>query len=80
MGPETLIMETVEDVTESLRKIPRMVQDMEKNAAVLARNGLKLHPDTIRSMGYGTSGSKPIMSPRFYLIVIAILLVLLFFV
>ena len=80
MGPETLIMETVEDVTESLRKIPRMVQDLEKNAAVLARDGLKLHPDTIRSMGYGTSDSKPIMSPRFYLILITILLVLLFFV
>ena len=80
MGPETLIMETVEDMTEGLRKIPRMVQDMEKNVAVLARNGLKLHPDTIRRMEYGTSGSKPAISPRFYLIVIATLLVLLLFV
>ena len=80
MGPETLILETVEDVTESLRKIPRMVQDMEKNAAVLARNGLKLHSDTIRSMGYGASSSEPALARRFYLIAIAILLVVLFFV
>lgn len=80
MGPETLIMEAVEDVTEGLRKIPRMVQDIEKNAAVLARNGVKLHPDTVRSMGYNTSATNPNMSARFYLILMAILLLLLLFV
>jgi len=80
MGPETVLLETVEEVTDGLRKIPRMVSDMEKNAAAMARGGLKLHPDTMREMGYGGYGGrgpKAAMSPRIYLAVIAILMVLL---
>ena len=80
MGPENLIMETVEDVTESLMRIPKMVQNMEKNAVVLAQDGLKLHPDTIRSMGYNASRMTPTLSPSFYLIVIVVLLVILIFI
>ena len=77
MGPETVLMETVEEVTDGLRKIPRMVSDMEKNAAAMARGGLKLHPDTMRSMGYGLHGTKRAMSPRFYMLIIVVLVVLL---
>ena len=80
MGPDNLIMETVEDVTESLMRIPKMVQNMEKNAVVLAQDGLKLHPDTIRSMGYNASRMTPTLSPSFYLIVIVVLLVILIFI
>jgi len=59
--------------------LPRIVSDMEKNAAAMAKGGLKLHPDTVRDMSNGDRSSLA-ASPKFYFVIILILLVLLFFV
>ena len=75
LGPDILILETVEEVTEGLRKIPRMVSGMEKNASAMAQGGLKLHPDTIHGMGQ-ISGRRT-LSPGFYIFVIIILIAIL---
>ena len=77
LSPETLISETVGEVTKNVRKIPRMLSDLEKNTAEIARGGLKLHPDTIRSMGYSTKRHW-YRSPGFYIIVITILMISIF--
>mgnify|MGYP002832678320 CR=1 FL=1 len=77
LGPEKLIMETVEEITDAIRKLPRVVSDMEKNAAALAQGGLKLHPDTIHQMGYTTTSVPRHTWLRNYLFLIAILIVLL---
>ncbi len=76
MGPETMVLEAVGEVAESLRRLPRIVSDMEKNAAAMAKGGLKLHPDTVRGM---TNGERPglIAGPKLYIAIIAILLALL---
>ncbi|MBT7954786.1 MAG: 2-polyprenylphenol 6-hydroxylase, partial [Rhodospirillaceae bacterium] len=79
MGPETIVMETVGEVADGLRRLPRIVSDMEKNAAAMAKGGLKLHPDTVRDMSNGDRSSLA-ASPKFYFVIILILLVLLFFV
>ena len=79
MGPETIVMETVGEVADGLRRLPRIVSDMEKNAAAMAKGGLKLHPDTVRDMS-GNDRSSLAASPKFYLAIILLLLVLLFFV
>ncbi len=79
MGPETMVIETVGEVADGLRRLPRIVSDMEKNAAAMAKGGLKLHPDTVRDMSNGDRTSLA-ASPKFYLAIILVLLVLLFLV
>ena len=76
MGTEAIISETVETVTEGIRKIPRMLSDLEKKTAEIAQGGLKLHPDTIRSIGY-SSKRRWYSSPILYLIAISVLVLLL---
>jgi ubiquinone biosynthesis protein len=77
MGPETLVMETVGEVAEGLRRLPRIVSDMEKTAAAMAKGGLKLHPDTVRGMSGGKRSSLA-SSPKIYIGVIIILIALIF--
>ncbi len=76
MGPETLVMDAVGEVADGLRRLPRIVADMEKNAAAMAKGGLKLHPETVRGMSEGNR-SNFVTSPKFYIGIIAILLALL---
>ena len=79
MRPETLIAETVGEMTEGIRKIPRILHDVEKNTAEMARGGLKLHPDTIRGMGYRTK-HRWYKSPVPYIFLATILIISLIFV
>jgi len=79
MGPEAKIALAVDEVASGLRRLPALVSNMEKSAAALARGGLKLHPDTMRSMT-GQSGTHGAISPRIYLGVIVILILVLIFV
>jgi ubiquinone biosynthesis protein len=76
MGPETIVMEAVGEVAEGLRRLPRIVSDMEKNAAAMARGGLKLHPDTVRDMSGGRRSGLA-ASPKIYIGIIILLLVIL---
>ena len=76
MGPETIIRETVEEVADGLKRLPRMVATMERNAAVMGQGGLKLHPDTLRLLRDRPREGRPI-PPRYFVIVIFVLLGLL---
>lgn len=76
MGPEIIIMEAVGEVADGLRRLPRIVADMEKNAAAMAKGGLKLHPDTLRGMA-GHRRANFATSPKLYIGIILVLLALL---
>ena len=72
MGTEVLVAETIGEVAEGLRKIPRMLSNMEQNTAAMARVGIKLHPNTIRNLNHSTE-SHWYKSPRLYIAAITIL-------
>ena len=55
-----------------LRKIPRMLSHMEQNTAAMARDGIKLHPNTIRNLNHSTVPHW-YKSPRLYIAAITIL-------
>jgi len=77
MGTEALVAETVGEVTEGLRKIPRMLSNMEQNTAAMARSGIKLHPNTIQRLGHPTE-PRWYKSSRLYIVAITILTIALF--
>ena len=72
MGTEVLVAETIGEVAEGLRKIPRMLSNMEQNTAAMARDGIKLHPNTIRNLNHSTEPHW-YESPRLYIAAITIL-------
>jgi ubiquinone biosynthesis protein len=72
MGTEVLVAETIGEVAEGLRKIPRMLSNMEQNTADMARGGIKLHPNTIRNLNHSTVPHW-YKSPRLYIAAITIL-------
>ena len=77
LGPEKLIMETVDEISDTLRKLPRVLSNLEKNATAFTQDGIKLHPDTIHQMGYTTSGERPSTWQSVVLVLIAIFMALL---
>ena len=77
LGPEKLIMETVDEISDTLRKLPRVLSNLEKNATAFTQGGIKLHPDTIHQMGYTTSGERPSTWQSVVLVLIAIFIALL---
>ena len=77
MGTETLVAESIGEVTEGLVKIPRMLSNMEQNTAAMARTGIKLHPNTIQRLGHSTE-PRWYNSSRLYIAAITILTIALF--
>jgi len=49
-GPEGKIADAVTGTLSSLEKLPRIIERMDTVTADLARDGLKLHPDTARTL------------------------------
>jgi ubiquinone biosynthesis protein len=50
LGPQTRIKETVLGAVGALERLPRMLAETEKAYTAMMNGGLKLHPDTMRSM------------------------------
>ncbi len=58
-GPEARLREAAGDVVASLERIPALLGDAEKALAMLSNGGLRLHPDTVRSLAErGRSGNR----------------------
>jgi ubiquinone biosynthesis protein len=59
LAPENLIAETLDEATTTLRRLPIIIESLEKSVVQVTQGGLKLHPDTVRSMvgdkGQGSS-------------------------
>ncbi len=62
LGPEARIVDAVADFAVALRRLPSLLENLEKGVAELAGGGLKLHPETIRALrgGKKTLGLGPI--------------------
>jgi ubiquinone biosynthesis protein len=56
-GAEERILEAIDDVAATVRHLPRLMDGVEKSAAMLAGGRLKLHPETVRDLKSG-SGSQ----------------------
>ena len=49
-GTEERIREVIDDVAATVRHLPRLMDGVEKSAAMLAGGRLKLHPETVRAL------------------------------
>ncbi|NQV54432.1 MAG: 2-polyprenylphenol 6-hydroxylase [Rhodospirillales bacterium] len=72
MGVDARLAEVVDEVASGLRRLPRVISDIEKSASAIAHRGLKIDSGQMRHMS-GRQQGAPMLSSRFYLVVIAIL-------
>lgn len=50
LGPEARIRDAVGDVVRGLERLPTLLADVEDSVDAMARDGLRLHPDTVRAV------------------------------
>ncbi|CAA7612703.1 2-polyprenylphenol 6-hydroxylase [Magnetospirillum sp. SS-4] len=50
LGPEARVKDVVGNVVGSLERLPRLLAETEKTYSMLVGQGLKLHPDTVKSI------------------------------
>jgi ubiquinone biosynthesis protein len=56
MTPEARAAEAMGEAGRLLERLPAMIADMGESVSVLARDGLKLHPETLSAMTGGERG------------------------
>ncbi len=72
MSPEARLGEVAADALEAARRLPRLLENIEKGTEALAQGQLRLHPETIRALR-GDDAQTP---RRAWILVIAATLVL----
>jgi ubiquinone biosynthesis protein len=50
LGPEAQLRDTVTELASTLGRVPRLIDNLEKSAAIIGGGGLKLHPDTVAAL------------------------------
>jgi ubiquinone biosynthesis protein len=50
LGPEARMIEASSDIAQALRRLPRLLENLDKGAQELAEGRLSLHPETIRAL------------------------------
>ncbi len=50
LGPEARLAEAAGDAADALRRLPLLLENLDRGAAVLAEGRLRLHPETIRAL------------------------------
>lgn len=77
LGPQARVKESVGAVMATLETLPRLVAHAEKTVEALRNGGVKLHPDSIRSMQDGSrrQGLFPVWLP--WVLVVGLLVLLL---
>ncbi len=55
-GPEARARNAIQDLGQTLERLPRLAAKAERLAADLASGGLRLHPDSLKAMGGGDAG------------------------
>jgi ubiquinone biosynthesis protein len=76
MDLDIQVRETVEEVAGGLRRLPKMMSDLEKGGSALARGEIKLHPETLRALSGGGT-RRPIPASLWIMIILFLFLVLL---
>ncbi|MDX1574681.1 MAG: AarF/UbiB family protein [Kiloniellales bacterium] len=52
-GPEARLKDAAQDLSESLQRLPRLISDVERASSQIAHGGLRLDPQSARSLGAG---------------------------
>ncbi|HIJ92926.1 MAG TPA: 2-polyprenylphenol 6-hydroxylase [Rhodospirillales bacterium] len=78
LGPEARLAEAAFEMSETMRRLPRLLDDVEEGAAALAQGRLKLHPETVRALR-GEAGKGTLSLPLWAAVLIALLLLVLIF-
>ena len=60
LGPDARIREAARDLSEAAARLPRLLDDLERGAALLAGGGIRLHPETVKAMGGGRRQGVPV--------------------
>ncbi len=50
LGPEARLIEVTGGIAEAVRRLPRLLENLDRGAAELADGKLRLHPETIRAL------------------------------
>ena len=50
LAPENLVAEAFDEASSTLRRLPTIIEGLEKSVIQVTQGGLKLHPDTVRAM------------------------------
>jgi len=50
LGPEAKVRDAIQNLQETLERLPDMVSSVERGSQMLADGNIKLHPDTIRAL------------------------------
>lgn len=50
LGPEARVRDAIQNLQETLERLPDMVSSVERGSQMLAEGNIKLHPDTIRAL------------------------------
>ena len=50
LGPEAHLIEAAGGIAEAVRRLPRLLENLDRGAAELANGKLRLHPETIRAL------------------------------
>jgi ubiquinone biosynthesis protein len=53
LGPEVRLTEAADDLREGLARLPRLLENIEQGAAILADGRIRLHSETIRALKGG---------------------------
>ena len=75
LGPQGKIADIVGDTIATAQKLPRIIERVDSITADLARNGLKLHPDTTRTLRGEGRKRAPVMLWLPWLVAAALLAV-----
>jgi ubiquinone biosynthesis protein len=50
LGPEARLIEAASDIAQAARRLPRLLENLDKGAHELAKGRLSLHPETIHAL------------------------------
>ena len=73
MGPDKIILNAVGEVADSLRRLPVIVSNMEKNMAVITKNGIKLSSDSVQKISEPNKTKKTYINLLYITLILALL-------
>lgn len=62
-GPEARIRESASEISEALERLPRLLRDVGRTVDTLSAGGLRLHPDTVRTLKAEEGRANPLIWP-----------------
>ena len=80
LGPEARLIDTAKDVSSAIRRLPRLIKNLDQTAQELSEGRLRLHPDTIRALNSDNYSSlSPLSVLTFAILICGLLALSLFF-